>query len=471
MRCLYCGKHLPLFRKLTGGGEFCSDGHRDKYHEEYNKLAVSRLLQAQTRPEEVKPDKKVAAPPDEAAVGVGAAVLVEAEEPELEVVAYSREFLHQPVPPVPATHECPPIEIEPVLALNSPEMTSILEVARPSLEPAALRLHDEAGFLTTCPQPRPSGGAVIETASPLSADPSHVFPRRPDSQAAMPGPAEADAITRGSLPSPCTQAFQPLALGVAAVEFTKPRPAAGISNYSPAVNDFSTAGPVSLTFASMPPEEGRLEAQTMLPFQYLVEPRPSFESGLTLLDCGGEETSNLPAQAVQTPAAPVNGVVGEGSEPHDITPRGVLEVLARLHGEVRQPAREPQPVAASSNGAQPPPVSGMLKAMTISALAPSPAALTAGFGALSLGTKPLLLPYSPLPLRPKMAVGNSLGPVAVRTGGLRGGRKGHAEPPKNMPRSMLHLEEPGSAGTDSEPETPTLFGKLGGLFGKKHKNH
>ncbi len=77
MRCLYCGKHLPLFRKLTGGGEFCSDAHRDKYQEEYNRLAVSRLLQAQTRPEEPKAVKKtepeIAHPP----------VAVTAEEPEL----------------------------------------------------------------------------------------------------------------------------------------------------------------------------------------------------------------------------------------------------------------------------------------------------------------------------------------------------------------------------------------------------
>ena len=52
MRCLYCGKPLPLLKKLTGGGEFCSDAHRHKYQEEYNKLALSRLLQAQTAPSE-----------------------------------------------------------------------------------------------------------------------------------------------------------------------------------------------------------------------------------------------------------------------------------------------------------------------------------------------------------------------------------------------------------------------------------
>jgi hypothetical protein len=53
MRCLYCGKPLPLLKKLTGGGEFCSDAHRHKYQEEYNKLALSRLLQAQSAPGEV----------------------------------------------------------------------------------------------------------------------------------------------------------------------------------------------------------------------------------------------------------------------------------------------------------------------------------------------------------------------------------------------------------------------------------
>jgi hypothetical protein len=52
MRCLYCGKQMALFKKLTGGGEFCSDAHKQSYHEEYNKLALSRLMEAQTRHEE-----------------------------------------------------------------------------------------------------------------------------------------------------------------------------------------------------------------------------------------------------------------------------------------------------------------------------------------------------------------------------------------------------------------------------------
>src|SRR3954463_13404119 len=45
MRCLYCNKELALLKRLTGGAEFCSDAHRKKYQEEFNDLALSRLLQ------------------------------------------------------------------------------------------------------------------------------------------------------------------------------------------------------------------------------------------------------------------------------------------------------------------------------------------------------------------------------------------------------------------------------------------
>lgn len=54
MRCLYCGKQLALFRRLTGSGEFCSDAHKQSYHEEFNKLALTRLIAAQTKTDEVR---------------------------------------------------------------------------------------------------------------------------------------------------------------------------------------------------------------------------------------------------------------------------------------------------------------------------------------------------------------------------------------------------------------------------------
>ncbi|HEV8147557.1 MAG TPA: hypothetical protein VGP79_14300 [Bryobacteraceae bacterium] len=56
MRCLYCGKELALLKRWTGGGEFCSDAHRQRYQEEYNDLALKRLLQSQ--PAEAPADLK-----------------------------------------------------------------------------------------------------------------------------------------------------------------------------------------------------------------------------------------------------------------------------------------------------------------------------------------------------------------------------------------------------------------------------
>src|SRR5208282_5381955 len=67
MRCLYCGKELALLKRLTGGGDFCSDAHKQSYQEEYNRLALSRLLQAQNKRQSTAQN---AAPPPDAAVAV-----------------------------------------------------------------------------------------------------------------------------------------------------------------------------------------------------------------------------------------------------------------------------------------------------------------------------------------------------------------------------------------------------------------
>lgn len=64
MRCLYCGKELALLKRWTGGGEFCSDAHRQRYQEEYNQLALNRLLQAKPpKPEAPEADEVKAAKP------------------------------------------------------------------------------------------------------------------------------------------------------------------------------------------------------------------------------------------------------------------------------------------------------------------------------------------------------------------------------------------------------------------------
>src|ERR1700761_1557553 len=65
MRCLYCGKELALLKRLRGGGDFCSDAHKQSYQEEYNRLALSRLLQAQKKGQQpnTSPAQNTAPPP------------------------------------------------------------------------------------------------------------------------------------------------------------------------------------------------------------------------------------------------------------------------------------------------------------------------------------------------------------------------------------------------------------------------
>src|SRR5208282_5891680 len=90
MRCLYCGKELALLKRLRGGGDFCSDAHKQSYQEEYNRLALSRLLQAQDKAQTVNAPAEPPPPQPVASVALEEPVLDEAasgtaEAPVLEV--------------------------------------------------------------------------------------------------------------------------------------------------------------------------------------------------------------------------------------------------------------------------------------------------------------------------------------------------------------------------------------------------
>lgn len=107
MRCLHCGKELALLKRWTGGGEFCSDAHRQQYQEEYNKLALTRLLQARES-ERAAPDPQPEAKPAPAAK---ASVTEPAAVP-----ASARRALEAPKPapePLKATAKPGPVAVEP----------------------------------------------------------------------------------------------------------------------------------------------------------------------------------------------------------------------------------------------------------------------------------------------------------------------------------------------------------------------
>jgi hypothetical protein len=149
MRCLYCGKELALLKRWTGGGEFCSDAHRQRYQEEYNQLALNRLLQAKP-PTEAKPPLEPqsvpAASPFVPSEPVREAITYSAKatpaapapeppalipEPEPVATAAFQGVLHEPAPPevtVPA--EIAGFLVErPVVVL-----TELVEMCRPDME-------------------------------------------------------------------------------------------------------------------------------------------------------------------------------------------------------------------------------------------------------------------------------------------------------------------------------------------------
>ncbi len=84
MRCLYCGKELALLKRWTRGGQFCSEAHQLSYQEEYNRIGLSRLQQAQTKAVQAKASQQLEnasgpGPVNEAPVAVEEAPIEEAQ--------------------------------------------------------------------------------------------------------------------------------------------------------------------------------------------------------------------------------------------------------------------------------------------------------------------------------------------------------------------------------------------------------
>jgi hypothetical protein len=150
MRCLYCGKELALLKRWTGGGEFCSDAHRQQYQEEYNQLALNRLLQAKprgdnkpegeaktaaaTKPPETKPSESGEAQ-EISHLSASAPTMVEAPEP---VLAESSEGQPEAVQsPEAAYSEEEPAPANPagfLVEMPAPVMADVSSLVRPETE-------------------------------------------------------------------------------------------------------------------------------------------------------------------------------------------------------------------------------------------------------------------------------------------------------------------------------------------------
>lgn len=161
MRCLYCGKELALFKRLRGG-EFCSDAHRQRYHEEYTQLALNRLLQANAGKE--KEGEKEPAPK------AGRSAEQPARSPELAAPPVKgRERTARETAPAASAPSAATAPAEPVRKQNS-----VLEAvsASPAVSTASVATKPAP---VQAPAPAPSGGpdpSISPTASPSASAPA-----------------------------------------------------------------------------------------------------------------------------------------------------------------------------------------------------------------------------------------------------------------------------------------------------------
>jgi len=152
MRCLYCGKELALLKRLTGGGDFCSDAHKQSYQEEYNRLALSRLLQAQKKGQDPpKPPAQNAPPPP--------TVTVALEEP-------APELVHEEAPR--RTDAVPVMEV----TLDEDQAEAVSEASANAVaeeESSTEEAVEEAALVSEEPEPLEMAGFLLENPSVSAA--------------------------------------------------------------------------------------------------------------------------------------------------------------------------------------------------------------------------------------------------------------------------------------------------------------
>jgi hypothetical protein len=203
MRCLYCGKELALLKRWTGGGEFCSDAHRQQYQDEYNQLALTRLLQAKPpgaehaaataksepapAPEPAKPVRGRTTPPEKLAekqpdkqVEKQAAASIKpiappkpAPQPAAPPTQQAPRVTPQVIPQVRKTEAPvqPPVRaIEPEPEPEFEQAVAVESAAEPEFEPIAESTEETFPEIDEEPAPAEMSGFLLELPVPVLAE-------------------------------------------------------------------------------------------------------------------------------------------------------------------------------------------------------------------------------------------------------------------------------------------------------------
>ena len=485
MRCLYCGKELALLKRLRGGGEFCSDAHKQSYQEEYNRLGLSRLLQARSRADESKGAQKPPAGPV-APVAV-AEPSVEETTAEIEEVAMQvEEVVIEAAPPplAPAVIAAPPEPPPPAMAGFAMETPSISAPPEPVpyLEPWR---SDEAPAPTS---PPPTPAWRLEGPSV-----GHQFFTLPSAE---PVPLEMQ-------PGVCESSYPVMDTSVTPLESGAPGVHLSMPLTVTSSHDFERGGSIAIEILPRPSESSCYASLNgAVDFSYPV--------GVQVLDLLDLDLSPAgiayPAEEcdVTVPESWTNGIISDGpvdlivpAIPHDVpaiprtapvlelpdqpattvpppeaTPRAALEALSKLHQGMREreeakpaapPAEAPSPATHAAPEApqksppappEPSPRAAELVAIPVKSFAPPKAGPVIDASALLSNGHPLLPRLKALPLRPKVAPaprGFSQQPKRVQAQTAAKSPQGSTPPPVAAPPKPPAADKPAQPPQTSKP--------------------
>src|SRR5580704_4404076 len=344
MQCRYCGKELALFKRLTGGGGFCSDAHKQSYQDEYNQLALSRLLQFQKKGDQEPSGKKTGTP---VAVEEQAAV----EEPIATVPMLEERAGHVTETPLP---ESLPLQISNLEA----------SVGEDAITRDARIRYGEQSHKAPVEIPMERDAEPMEIAdflseSPCMADWPEEIPHLEPWVEFSSGPAVADWQFQDGAASLSTASqvalnLQPNAVpaehrivpaDLAPLEFANGRGQSTLSWKVTTTHQLPSAGPVGMEVAASRIEfaaDRSLAGE--LPFEpaVLVEDSQLLELPCTGIEFPTEDSGVMvvwqdhaapidSAPSVEDPAAPAPAAPQE-----DDSPRASLEALSRLHQDLAQ---------------------------------------------------------------------------------------------------------------------------------------
>lgn len=321
MRCLYCGKELALLKRLTGGGEFCSDSHKQSYQEEYNRLALSRLLQAQSKTgDKAAAQNAPARPADPVRVSAPVAVA-------------------EPVPVA-----------EPVMVARDVQETEMAAEIEDTVLPP------EAGFSLEMPNLSylPDGTPYVE---PWMESRIELATPKWDFQNGLTSLPGAELLRLEIHPKVWQKAHSDEENNAIPQEFSSGKVDLSMPLAVKSSHEIPSAGPVDLEFVPKAPEANRSPSLTgPLDFQVKVVTQNSafWERTQSVIEYSTEDADVLfpdlwpgysSTSAAEAPSEP------EELEP-DRTPRAALEALSRLHQNLvaEQTAVESGAQSASSAG-------------------------------------------------------------------------------------------------------------------------